>query len=89
MTQTVKDISERNLNLRLNVSGSKNALKHLALTFNEMMNSIEDQYNKQKQFVSDASHELRTPLRNPGLCCHADRWGKNEPEVLQESIEAI
>lgn len=90
MTQTVKHISERNLNLRLNVSGSKNELKELALTFNEMMNRIESHYNRQRQFVSDASHELRTPIAViQGYAVMLDRWGKNDPEVLQESIEAI
>lgn len=90
MTQTVKDISAKNLNLRLNVSGSKNELKELALTFNEMMNRIEDYYNRQKQFVSDASHELRTPIAViQGYTNMLDRWGKDDREVLQESIDAI
>lgn len=90
MTQTVKDISGRNLNLRLNVSGSKNELKELALTFNEMMNRIEDYYTRQKQFVSDASHELRTPIAViQGYTDMLDRWGKNDKAVLQESIDAI
>lgn len=90
MTQTVKEISEKNLNLRLNVSGSKNELKELTLTFNEMMNRIEEQYNKQKQFVSDASHELRTPIAViQGYAVMLDRWGKNDQEVLQESIASI
>ena len=90
MTQTVKDISEKNLNLRLNVSGSKNELKELALTFNEMMNRIEDYYNRQRQFVSDASHELRTPIAViQGYTVMLDRWGKNDKGILQESITAI
>ena len=90
MTQTVKDVSEKNLNLRLNVSGSKNELKELALTFNEMMNRIEDNYNRQKQFVSDASHELRTPIAViQGYVVMLDRWGKNDAEILKESIAAI
>ncbi|MDD2498694.1 MAG: ATP-binding protein [Desulfitobacteriaceae bacterium] len=90
MTQTVKDISAKNLNLRLNVSGSKDELKELALTFNEMMNRIEDNYNRQKQFVSDASHELRTPIAViQGYTNMLDRWGKDDREVLQESVDAI
>lgn len=90
MTQTVKDISAKNLNIRLNVSGAKDELKELALTFNEMMNRIEDNYNRQKQFVSDASHELRTPIAViQGYANMLDRWGKDDREVLQESIDAI
>lgn len=90
MTQTVKGISEKRLNLRLNVSGEKNELKELALTFNEMMNRIEEHDARQKQFVSDASHELRTPIAViQGYAVMLDRWGKNDKEVLQESIDAI
>lgn len=90
MTDTVRNISEKNMNLRLNVSGSKDELKDLAVTFNEMMNRIEDDYIRQKQFVSDASHELRTPIAViQGYVDMLDRWGKSDKEVLQESIDAI
>ena len=37
-------------------------LGQLALTFNEMMNRLENSFDQMRQFSSDASHELRTPL---------------------------
>lgn len=90
MTEAAKTISEKNMNVRLNVSSSKSELKDLARTFNEMMDRIEDGYNRQKQFVSDASHELRTPIAVlQGYVDMLNRWGKNDKEVLQESIDAI
>lgn len=90
MTEAAKSISDKNMNVRLNVTGSKNELKDLAKTFNEMMDRIEDGYNRQKQFVSDASHELRTPIAVlQGYIDMLDRWGKNDKGVLQESIDAI
>lgn len=90
MTDIVRGISENNLNLRLNIGGSKDELKELAITFNDMMNRIEEDYNRQKQFVSDASHELRTPIAViQGYVDMLNRWGKNDKEVLQESIDAI
>ncbi|HOJ10183.1 MAG TPA: ATP-binding protein [Clostridiales bacterium] len=90
MTETARSISEKNMNVRLNISGSKNELKDLARTFNEMMDRIEDGYNRQKQFVSDASHELRTPIAVlQGYIDMLNRWGKNDREILQESIDAI
>jgi len=90
MTEAVRSISEKNMNVRLNVSSSKKELKDLARTFNEMMDRIEDGYNRQKQFVSDASHELRTPIAViQGYVDMLNRWGKDDKEVLQEAIDAI
>jgi signal transduction histidine kinase len=55
-----------------------------------MMDRIEKAYDKQKQFVSDASHELRTPISViQGYARMLDRWGKDDKEILHESIEAI
>ena len=55
-----------------------------------MLDRIERSYNSQKQFVSDASHELRTPISViRGYTDMLKRWGKDDPEVLDEGIAAI
>jgi signal transduction histidine kinase len=78
------------LGTRLDVSGSKNELKDLAKTFNNMLDRIQSAYEKQNQFVSDASHELRTPISViQGYANLLDRWGKSDSQVLEESITAI
>jgi two-component system sensor histidine kinase ArlS len=90
MAEAARSISENNMNVRLNVSNSKSELKGLAMVFNEMMDRIEDGYNRQKQFVSDVSHELRTPIAVlQGYVDMLNRWGKNDKEVLQESLDAL
>ena len=83
-------LSESNLSNRINIAGTKNELKDLAVVINRMLDRIELSYNSQKQFVSDASHELRTPIAViRGYTDMLKRWGKDDPEVLQEGIMAI
>ena len=90
MTEQVKDMSANSLDTRLNVSGTKDELKDLAVTFNQMLNDIQKSYEREKQFVSDASHELRTPIAViKGYAGMLNRWGKNDPAILEESIQAI
>ena len=90
MTEITKTITVNNINTRLDVKGTQDELKELSQTFNEMMDRIEDGYMSQHQFVSDASHELRTPIAViKGYVNMLDRWGKNDKEVLDESISAI
>ncbi|NLY97961.1 MAG: HAMP domain-containing histidine kinase [Clostridiaceae bacterium] len=90
LSQTLRQISESNMTSRINITDCKYELKEIAQSFNQMMDSIEASYQKQKQFVSDASHELRTPISViQGYAHMLNRWGKNDPKVMEEAIEAI
>jgi signal transduction histidine kinase len=90
MTNTAKSISANDLDRRLDVVESHDELKELAETFNEMLDRIQKSYDQQNQFVSDASHELRTPIAViQGYANMLNRWGKEDKEVLEESITAI
>jgi signal transduction histidine kinase len=64
-------------------------LSSLAHLFNDLMNQLEISFYKQKQFVEDASHELRTPVTiMEGHLNLLLRWGKSDPAVLEESLQA-
>lgn len=57
---------------------------------NNLLKRMHDSYRQQAQFVSDASHELRTPIAViQGYARMLERWGKDDPQVLEESIAAI
>src|SRR5699024_6311075 len=63
-------------------------IDYMVLSFNNMMDTLEESFNQQKQFVEDASHELRTPLQIvQGHLNLINRWGKNDKAVLEESLQ--
>lgn len=90
MTQTARSISASDLSTRIETVTSHDELRELADTFNEMLGRIQESYEKQNRFVSDASHELRTPLSViSGYANLLRRWGTGDREVLEESVEKI
>ena len=52
----------RSFSERVPLTSTEDELRRLAVTFNEMLQSLEVAYQGQQRFVSDASHELRAPL---------------------------
>jgi two-component system sensor histidine kinase ArlS len=54
-----------------------------------MMDELQLSFQQQQQFVEDASHELRTPIAiMEGHLSLLNRWGKDDPVLLNESLQA-
>lgn len=67
---------------------AKDEIGDLLLIYNEMLDELDRSFRRQQQFVFDASHEMRTPIQAiEGHLSLIKRWGKNDPEVLEESID--
>ena len=62
MTETTRQISERNLNKRLALAGPHDELKDLGDTVDGLLARLETHVVEQQRFAANASHELRTPL---------------------------
>ncbi len=75
---------------RIQIPAGQEEMSALANAINAMLERIDRGYQAQARFVSDASHELRTPISViQGYANMLDRWGKDDPEVRQEAINAI
>ncbi len=85
-----QEITSEKLDSRLDDSGPRDELQELAATFNQLFARLEGDFERQRQFTSDAAHELKTPLAV--ISGHVDllcRWGKENPAVLEESLQTL
>ena len=90
IAKAADNISINNLKERIDIVGPDDELKRLGNTFNKMIDRLQEAFDRQIQFVSDASHELRTPIAViQGYANLIDRWGKDDRQALEKSIHAI
>jgi signal transduction histidine kinase len=61
LSSTARSITESDLSLRIPVEGN-DEIAALAVTFNDMLDRLEEAFATQRRFVDDAGHELRTPI---------------------------
>ena len=91
MINTMEDIERSGVPKKITIyNDTKDELQTLANTFNRMIDRLEENFEKQSQFVSDASHELKTPLTV--IKSYANllrRHGLEDKEMADEAIQAI
>ncbi len=90
ITKRVNEISDENISARLDPVDSQDELMELTRQINKMLDSLQEAFERQENFVSDASHELKTPLSViAGYANLLRRWGKDDPKILDEAVAAI
>ena len=62
MATQARGMGAANMHARLAVVNQRDELGQLALSFNQLLDRLEDSFERQKRFIADASHELRTPV---------------------------
>lgn len=58
----VNEISAKNLNRRIKTGVPGDEWHYLSSTLNDLLNRLQESFEVQRRFISDASHELSTPL---------------------------
>ena len=90
ITRAAQTMTTENLDGQLPLTGRGDEIDELSATFNDLFLRIKADFDRERQFSSDVSHELNTPLTvisgQTGLLL---RWGKDNPEQLEKSLNAI
>lgn len=86
---SMKSVMDKGFNEPIQLSyTSHDEIGDLLKMYNAMMNELQISFTQQQQFIADASHELRTPIQAiEGHLSLLKRWGKDDPEILEESID--
>jgi len=58
----MQPVRASNLNLRIDEGNGKDEISALAKNFNDLLSHLENAFELQQSFVTNASHELRTPV---------------------------
>lgn len=64
MATTARHISSTNLHERIQPEGYPSELASLAATFNQMLDGLEESFERISRFPADIAHDLRTPVNN-------------------------
>lgn len=82
----INSFERANLSFRLNEGMRKNELEQLAMSFNGLLNELEDVFKRQNQFILNASHEIRSPL---SVLITESEYFVKKPHEIEEYIEQI
>jgi len=86
ITSTTRRISAEDLSARLDLPTSDDEVGRLTQTLDDMLARLDDSFQRERQFTSDASHELRTPLTAMQAILGMMREKKRSPAEYQEAL---
>ena len=91
MAVTARRITSTNLRERVESKGYPSELASLAGTFNEMLQRLEESFDRISRFTADIAHDLRTPVNNirgeAEVALARPRTADEYRDVLESSLE--
>lgn len=91
VSDAIKNITSENLDVRLEPSRVPIELEQLVISFNHMIERIEDVFTRQANFSADIAHEIRTPITNlvtqTEIALSQHRTQNELEDVLYSSLE--
>ncbi len=93
INRITKEITSKNLGLRVPTPATHDELGQLVETINGMIDRLEKSFKQVQQFTADASHELKTPLTilkgEAELALRKEREPEEYRQYLKSSLEEV
>jgi signal transduction histidine kinase len=86
VTRITREISEHDLDERLDLTGPRDEIKELGDTIDGMLSRLQIAFTNQSEFVANASHELRTPLAISRTALEIPLHGGEVPDRLRAGL---
>jgi len=93
ITADVEEISAQSLTRRIKTGQSRDEWFHLASTLNQLLDRLQESFDLQRRFISNASHELSTPLTSISsqieVSLQREREAKEYKDVMQSIYQDV
>jgi two-component system sensor histidine kinase ArlS len=87
--EEVNTVSSHNLSHRIDAGSGQDELYQLANTFNDLLNRLQESFEIQRRFISNASHELSTPLTSISSQLEVTLQKKRTEEEYRAVLESV
>ncbi len=88
INKDIAEISAQNLTRRLQQGEAQDEWQQLTLTINQLLNRLQDSFDLQRRFISNASHELSTPLTSISSQLEVALQRERSPKEYHQVIES-
>lgn len=85
----VNEIEITNLGKRVSEGNGKDEIARLGITFNLMLTRLQNAFEIQKSFITNASHELRTPLTSMLSLVDVTLLKKRDEKFYEETLISL
>jgi signal transduction histidine kinase len=85
----VNEISAHNLARRMETGSARDEWYYLSDTFNKLLNRLQESFELQRRFISNASHELSTPLTSISSQLEVTLQKERSPEEYRKVMQSV
>lgn len=85
----VTEISAQNLTRRISTGHVRDEWFYLSTTLNELLNRLQESFELQRRFISNASHELSTPLTSISSQLEVSLQRERDADAYRQVIQSI